>query len=154
MYALLRDHDPAHHVERGDYWVLSRFDDVFAAAAFTPRRVAAVQEKVRAFVAARLDRLRDSSGGDLAAEVFKPLPSMVVAHYLGVPDDYRDRFGAHHCLGAAVARLQARVALEELLGRCPEFTVDPAAGEFAPGHFVRRYLHLPLTPDGTRITGS
>src|ERR1700755_1917548 len=32
MYAALRNHDPAHHVDRGDYWVLSRHADVFAAA--------------------------------------------------------------------------------------------------------------------------
>jgi hypothetical protein len=32
MYAALRDHDPVHHVDHGDYWVLSRFADVFAAA--------------------------------------------------------------------------------------------------------------------------
>jgi hypothetical protein len=39
----------------------------------------------------------------------------------------------------------ARVALEELLARCPDFTVDIAAGRFAPGHFVRRYESLPFT---------
>ena len=377
MYRALRDLDPAHRVEAaaGDYWVLSRFDDVFAAArdterfssaqgltfsyddmafagleearpivmmdppqhtdfrrlvarAFTPRAVAALEPVVRAFVAERLGALIDEGGGDVAAAVFKPLPSMVVAHFLGVPSADRNRFdgwteaivaatasgdamgapdavmelfgyfsdlvehrrrtgdlgadtisvlaeagastvdtlgilgfaftmvtggndtttgllggaaelltarpderarllddpglipvaveellrltspvqglartttravslhgrtipagrrvmllfasanrddrrfgpaaaeldvgrdpkpilsfgsGAHHCLGAAVARLQARVALEELLGRCPRFAVDAAAGEFAPGHFVRRYLHLPFTPDG------
>jgi len=43
-----------------------------------------------------------------------------------------------------VARLQARVALEELLGRFPRFTVDAEAGEFAPGNFVRRYRSLPF----------
>jgi hypothetical protein len=32
MYRALRDHAPVHYVEHGDYWVLSRFDDVFAAA--------------------------------------------------------------------------------------------------------------------------
>jgi len=32
MYADLRDHDPVHHVADGDYWVLTRFADVFAAA--------------------------------------------------------------------------------------------------------------------------
>ena len=32
MYRELRDDDPVHHVAEGDYWVLSRFDDVFAAA--------------------------------------------------------------------------------------------------------------------------
>lgn len=56
--------------------------------------------------------------------------------------------GAHHCLGAAAARLQARVTLEELLARCPEFTVDAAAGGLAPGHFVRRYASLPFRAEG------
>jgi len=380
MYARLRAEAPVHHVEAGDYWVLSRFADVFAAArdtatfssadgltftygereriglaeaapmvmldppdhtafrrlvarGFTPRRVAAVEPAVRAFVVERVERLRRQGHGDVVAELFKPLPSMVVAHYLGVPAADRDRFaawtdaivaatagggdplaagdavgdlltyfsnlveqrrrlpvddpddtiarlvaagvgarddtgllqvlgfaftmvtggndtttgllggaaellterpdqrarlladpallpdaveellrltcpvqglartttrhvevggvtipagrkvlllyapanrderefgpdaeelrvdrrprriltfssGAHHCLGAAAARLQARVALEELLARCPRFTVDAAAGEFAPGHFVRRYQRLPFTADG------
>lgn len=56
--------------------------------------------------------------------------------------------GAHHCLGAAAARLAARVALEELLAHCPDFTVDGAAGEFAPGHYVRRYQSLPFDATG------
>jgi cytochrome P450 len=58
-------------------------------------------------------------------------------------------YGPHHCIGAAIARLQARVALEELLSRCPEFTVDAAAGRYAPGHFVRRYESLPFTAKGS-----
>lgn len=53
--------------------------------------------------------------------------------------------GAHHCLGAAAARLQGRVVLEELLARCPEFEVDAAAGEFAEGEHTRRYRTLPFT---------
>ncbi len=57
-------------------------------------------------------------------------------------------YGPHHCLGAAVARLQGRVALEELLQRCPDFSVDAARGVFAPGHFVRRYESLPFDPVG------
>lgn len=375
MYTSLRDRDPVHHVEAGDYWVLSRFADVFGAArdtatfssaegltfrygdmdaaglgeatpmvmldppehtafrrqvarTFTPRRVQSLEPVIRRFVTTRLERLRD--GGDIVAEVFKPLPSMVVAHFLGVPAEDRDRFddwtdaivaasaegdvlaapqavgelfeyftdlierrrqqpgddtisqllcdegdvtavpamrilgfaftmvaggndtttgmlggsaelltrhpeqrrlllddpgrigdavdellrltspvqglartttrdvelhgttipagrkvlllyasanqdprefgddaaelrverrprqimsfgyGAHHCLGAAVARLQSRVALEELLGTFPDFTVDATAGQFAPGHFVRRYRSLPFSPEGAR----
>ncbi len=370
MYAALREGDPVHHVEGGDYWVLSRFADVFAAArdtaafssahgltfhyddmdaaglaeatpmvmldppqhtdfrrlvgrGFTPRRAAALEPEIRAFVVERVERLRAQGGGDVVAELFKPLPSMVVAHYLGVPQADRRRFdawtdaivaanaagdalsapdavgelleyfghlverrrtdpgddtvsdlvaagdgdavpvlrilgfaftmvaggndtttgmlggsaelltahpdqrslllddpsripdaveellrltspvqglartttrdvevagctipagrkvmllygsanrdprefghdaeelrvdrrprqimtfsyGAHHCLGAAVARLQARVALEELLARCPRFTVDAERGEFAPGNYVRRYQSLPF----------
>lgn len=376
MYAALRDHDPLHHVEHGDYWVLSRFDDVWRAArdtatfssaqgltisygerekigldagaapmvmmdppehtafrrlvakGFTPRQVAGIEPAVRAFTVERLDRLRQAGGGDVVAELFKPLPSMVVAHYLGVPAADRTRFdvwteaiveanaggdvtlaaerlaelldyfaslierrrtepaddlvsalvqatiddhevpllsilgfaftmvaggndtttgllgvaaelltrqpdqrrlllddlgripgaveevlrlaapvqgltrtltreverygrtvpagrkvlllygsanrdprefgptaeafdvtreiprmmsfgyGAHHCLGAAVARLQGRVVLEELLARCPGFTVDADRGEFAPGNYVRRYRTLPFAADG------
>ena len=53
-------------------------------------------------------------------------------------------YGPHHCIGAAAARLQARITLEELLARCPDFEVDGEAGRFAPGHFVRRYEALPF----------
>jgi hypothetical protein len=53
-------------------------------------------------------------------------------------------YGPHHCIGAAAARLQAKIALEELLARCPRFGVDAEAGRFAPGHFVRRYESLPF----------
>lgn len=373
MYRALRDHDPVHHVADGDYWVLSRFADVFAAArdtatfssaqgltftygereklgldfapmvmmdppehtafrrlvgrGFTPRRVADIEPAVRSFVVDHVEALREIGQGDLVAGLAKPLPSFVVAHYLGVPAEDRDRFdgwteaivganaegnallaadavgelvgyfselierrrvepgddmtsalvhaeldgepvsvlailgfaftmvtggndtttgllggaaelltarpdqrrrllddpglipnaveellrltapvqglartttrpvtlgdhtvpggrkvlllyasanrdqreygpdadeldvgrsidkiltfsyGAHHCLGAAAARLQARVALEELLARCPDFSVDADAGTFAPGHFVRRYASLPFVAD-------
>jgi cytochrome P450 len=372
MYAALRDHDPVHHVEAGDYWVLSRFRDVFDAArdtttfssaqgltfeygelekaglaearpmvmldppdhtafrrlvgrGFTPRHVQEIEPSVRAFVVERVERLREQGTGDVVAELFKPMPSFVVAFYLGVPPadwarfdgwtegivaanaegdplrasdtvgelfvyfsdlierkraapgddtisalvhtggatvdllpvlgfaftmvtggndtttgmlstgaelltrfpDQRARrvadagllpaaveellrlsapvqglartttrpvelhgrripegrkvlllygsanrdprefgptaeafdvgrsiatmlafsYGAHHCLGAAAARLQARVALEELLARCPRFAVDHEAGTFAPGHFVRRYDTLPFVAD-------
>jgi cytochrome P450 len=53
--------------------------------------------------------------------------------------------GPHHCLGAAAARLQARVVLRELLTRFPRFAVDPAAGSFARGHYTPRYATLPFT---------
>jgi cytochrome P450 len=377
MYAALRDHDPVHHVEDGDYWVLSRFGHVVAAArdtarfssaqgltptygdmdlaglaeiapmvmldppdhtefrrlvarGFTPRQVAEIEDDVRAFVVQRLEQLAEPGDHDIAATLFKPLPSFVVAHYLGVPAGDRDRFdgwteavvaanadgdplgaatavgelfeyfgdlierrrrepgddtvsalvhaagrgehagdvvaplrilgfaftmvtggndtvtgllggaaelltahpdqrarllddptlvpgaveellrltcpvqglartatedvtiegvtipagrkvlllygsanrdprefgpdadeldvgrridrfltfshGAHHCLGAAAARLQGRVVLEELLARFPRFAVDAGRAEFAPGHFVRRYQSLPFDP--------
>ena len=373
MYADLRDHDPVHHVVDGDYWVLSRFRDVFDAArdtttyssaqgltfeygemekaglsearpmvmldppdhtafrrlvgrGFTPRHVQEIEPAVRAFVIDRVERLRAAGSGDVCAELFKPMPSFVVAYYLGVPEadwprfdgwtdgivaanaegdplramdtvgelfgyfsdlierkrsepgddtisalvhtggetvdlmpilgfaftmvtggndtttgmlstgaelltrfpDQRQRllddpsllpgaveeilrlsapvqglartttravqlhdreipegrkvlllygsanrdprefgetaeafdvgrsfatmlsfsYGAHHCLGAAAARLQAGIALEELLARCPRFVVDHERGTFAPGHFVRRYETLPFTADG------
>jgi len=373
MYRALRDEDPVHHVVAGDYWVLSRFADVWAAArdtttfssadgltftygerealgldfapmvmldppehtafrrlvarGFTPRAVAEIEAAVRAFVVERVEALRAAGEGDLIEALAKPLPSFVVAHYLGVPEEDRQRFdgwtdaivgagakgdtmlaadavvelgtyfselierrraepaddmtsalvhadtdadpvpvldilgfaftmvtggndtttgllggaaelltahpdqrrrliddpalipgaveellrltapvqglartttrdvevnervipagkkvmllygaanrderefgptaedldvtrpidkiltfsyGAHHCLGAAAARLQARVAIEELLARCPDFVVDAGAAVFAGGHFVRRHTSLPFTAD-------
>ena len=53
---------------------------------FTPRQVEAVEPKVREFVVERIEKLRADGGGDIVTELFKPLPSMVVAHYLGVPE--------------------------------------------------------------------
>lgn len=374
MYEQLRERDPVHHVESGDYWVLSRYDDVAAAAkdpaafssahgltfepdelgraglgdatpmvfldppehtefralinrGFTPRRITSIEPQVREFVRRRLDRLAGRGEVDLVAELFKPLPSFVVAHYLGVPETDRAQFdrwtddivaagagrgpvatseavgelfdyfqrlierkraepgddvisdligvfgeddplgpirmlgfaftmvaggndtttgllsagaelltahpgqrdaltadpglipeaveellrltspvqglarsttcdvqlrgrtipagrkvlllyaaanrdprrfgpdaeqldiardprhvlafsvGAHHCLGAHAARLQARVVLEELLARYPRFEVDATRGEFATGNYVRRYRNLPCAPE-------
>jgi len=59
---------------------------------FTPRQVEAVEPKVREFVVERIEGLRANGGGDIVTELFKPLPSMVVAHYLGVPEEDRVQF--------------------------------------------------------------
>ncbi|WP_115280042.1 cytochrome P450 [Mycolicibacterium tokaiense] len=163
MYRALRDADPVHHVTTdtpgGDYYVLSRHADIWAAArdhetfssaqgltvnygeldiiglrdnppmvmqdppvhtafrklvarGFTPRQVEAVEPQVRAFVVERIEALRAGGGGDIVAELFKPLPSMVVAHYLGVPAGDRERFDAW--TDAIVAAGDMNTALETL----------------------------------------
>jgi len=56
--------------------------------------------------------------------------------------------GPHHCLGAAAARLQGRVVLEELLARLPRFAADANAGRYAPGPFTRRFEYLPIRAVG------
>ena len=141
-YARLRDEAPVHRVDGGDdpdFWVLSRFEDIFEAARdagtfssaqgltpgddamkmfeghaapivmmdppdhtamrrlvsrpMTPRRVQLIEDAVRDFVDEHLDRLVDAGGeGDIVEALFKPLPSFVVAHYLGVPVSDRVRF--------------------------------------------------------------
>jgi cytochrome P450 len=139
MYTALRDHEPVHEVESegGNYWALSRFDDIMEAAIdfetfssaqgltftygdmeatgieapivmmdppehtalrklatkrFTPKQVREVEPMIRAFVIERVERLREKGEGDVVEELFKPLPSLVVAHSLGVPQEDRGRF--------------------------------------------------------------
>ena len=53
-------------------------------------------------------------------------------------------FGVHFCLGAALARLEGRVALEELLARFPEWEVDRAGAKLSPTSTVRGWETLPL----------
>ncbi|HEX3335554.1 MAG TPA: cytochrome P450 [Jatrophihabitans sp.] len=53
--------------------------------------------------------------------------------------------GAHFCIGSHFARLQARVAFEELLDRQPQIGVDPAAGQRLHSSFTRGWLSLPAT---------
>lgn len=54
-------------------------------------------------------------------------------------------FGAHACLGAALARLEARVALEEILPNVGEYDIDIAAAKRTHNPNVRGYTHLPLS---------
>ena len=51
--------------------------------------------------------------------------------------------GAHHCLGAAAARLQGRVALSRLTERFPTSRSTSRRPRSA-GNYVRRYDSLPL----------
>jgi cytochrome P450 len=53
-------------------------------------------------------------------------------------------FGKHHCLGASLARLETKVAFEELLKRFPDFTFDETGVERHYSHNVRGLSKLPL----------
>jgi cytochrome P450 len=53
-------------------------------------------------------------------------------------------FGSHFCLGAALARLQGRVALEEMLKRFPEWTVVDDEAVLEPTSTTRGWKHLPI----------
>ncbi|ALI24845.1 cytochrome P450 [Mycolicibacterium fortuitum] len=72
------------------------------------------------------------------------------------PDDYRiDReigpklvsfgSGAHFCLGAHLARMEARVALTELFKRIRGYEVDESAAVRVHSSSVRGFAHLPIT---------
>jgi cytochrome P450 len=53
--------------------------------------------------------------------------------------------GAHFCLGAHLARMEARVALTELSGRIRGFEVDEANSVRVHSSNVRGFAHLPMT---------
>jgi cytochrome P450 len=54
--------------------------------------------------------------------------------------------GIHYCVGAALARIEARAVLTTLLERTREFQVDPGdAPRWAESFLVRRHERLPLT---------
>ena len=165
VYRHLRDEDPVHHVADRGFWVLSRFEDVFAAATdtatfssaqgltfeedeitklglaptlvmmdrprhtdyrrlvnrlFTPARVAGLEPAIRAFTRRQLAALADAGSGDFVALLADPLPSLVVAAFLGVPEQDRSRFGAWSAaIVQAIAAggiLGARQALGDLYG--------------------------------------
>ena len=57
-------------------------------------------------------------------------------------------FGIHRCIGAHLARLEMRVAFEELLTRFPDFAVDESRAVRHVSSNVRGVAHLPLLTKG------
>jgi cytochrome P450 len=66
-------------------------------------------------------------------------------HRTGVTQLLTFGLGAHYCLGAALARLEGRVALEELLKRFPEWDVDYDNARLTSTATVRGWETLPIT---------
>jgi len=56
-------------------------------------------------------------------------------------------FGAHFCLGANLARLEARIAFEELLARLPDYRMTQARVERTCSGPIRGALSLPVAVD-------
>ncbi len=54
-------------------------------------------------------------------------------------------YGVHFCLGANLARREARVVLEETLARIPHWDVDEQHVELVHTSTVRGPLHVPIT---------
>lgn len=53
-------------------------------------------------------------------------------------------YGPHLCIGAALARIEGRIALDELLNRFPEWDVDETGAKLIPTSSVRGWESLPL----------
>ncbi len=54
-------------------------------------------------------------------------------------------YGIHFCIGAALARLEGKIALEETLARFPEWTVDHQGAERLHTSTVRGWVRVPIT---------
>jgi cytochrome P450 len=138
------------------------------AQAFTPARVAALEPAIRSIAQELLDTLAAAGPGaavDLVAGYARPLPFAVICELLGVPEPDRaarqDWFlrlrrphlafgrGIHFCLGAPLARREARIALGILLARFPAMRLAVPRHELAWSHGDRPVLHglasLPVT---------
>jgi cytochrome P450 len=59
-------------------------------------------------------------------------------------------YGVHSCLGAALARLEGRIAIEEMVSRWPEFTVDEDGLRRVHMSNVAGYKNVPVTVRSTR----
>ncbi|HXK22802.1 MAG TPA: cytochrome P450 [Myxococcota bacterium] len=55
-------------------------------------------------------------------------------------------FGIHRCLGASLARLEVRIAFEELLARFPNYDIDESGLVRPPAQLMRGLTNLPLIP--------
>ena len=53
-------------------------------------------------------------------------------------------FGFHNCLGNALARVESRIAMDELLSRFPEWEVDMAGAAMRPNTSIRGWDNLPI----------
>ena len=51
--------------------------------------------------------------------------------------------GTHYCLGSALARLEGRVALEEILKRFPEWDIDLENAHLSPASTIRGWESMP-----------
>jgi hypothetical protein len=62
--------------------------------------------------------------------------------------------GTHFCLGASLARLEARVALEEVRRRLPDFEIDPAGLVRVHSTNVRGFAAMPMEFPAARRLGA
>ena len=123
----LREESPLYYDEQHDFYALSRFADVDRAIVdhetFSSARGAIIE-----LIKANIDIPPDGDVFDIHRE-----PRQHLA--FGV--------GTHYCLGSALARLEGRIALEEILKRFPEWEVDLSCAALSPTSTVRGWEAMP-----------
>lgn len=84
----------------------------------------------------------------LCARAFgtEPLPGVVTYISRGTDADAHGVLaGTHFCMGSALARLEGRIALEEILKRFPEWEADVSNARLSPTSTVRGWESMPAT---------
>jgi len=104
---------PDHDLHRG---ILSRV--------FTPRRLAAIEPKVRAFAARTLDPLVGAGGFDFIADLGVEIPMRTIGLLMGIPEEDQQSLREHIDEGL---RLEAGVMPEPNIGNQDSFASDYAA---------------------------
>ncbi|OEU99736.1 cytochrome [Streptomyces qinglanensis] len=119
---------------------------------FTPRRIAALEPRIRELTAGLLDRMLAHPDGraDLVDSLAFPLPIAVICELLGVPDLERERFSAwsDHVLSAAPEE-EKRGSAEALGGYLAELLERQRA---RPGEDLLSLLIRTSDEDGDRLS--
>ena len=139
VFKRLRDEAPVHHNADMNFWELSRYDDVCAA-----------HRDVQTLRVRRRYHHRGGGEGDAAPHPARPARSQL-AQGADVPRNPDQRsiyfgYGIHKCLGIHLARLEMRIALEELLKRYPDYVVDPSPSRRPTLTMLRGVSNLQMRP--------
>lgn len=97
------------------------------SAAFTPRRIAALEPFVRNLARELVERLRSNGGGDFVTELAAPLPREVIFTLLGVPSE---------------DRVQLREWMDRALERDPDTPAIPARAIEASMYLIQYWFQL------------
>ncbi len=148
VWRRLREEQPLYRNERYDFWALSRFADVESclvdwgsiifedppghdlhrgvlSRVFTPKKMAAIEPKVREFCALTLDPLVGSGGFDFIADLGAQMPMRTIGMLLGIPESDQE---------ALRDRIDEGLRLEE--GKAP----DPNAQLGEMGEAFAEYI--------------
>jgi cytochrome P450 len=142
-------------------WLLDQHRDVRSRLVADPGLLPPAVEEVLRFESPVIGLARTTTRDVEIRGVWVPEGTRIQMNYASANRDDRafvdaDRFdidrtdqrhlafghGIHFCLGAALARLEGRVALEELLARFPDHEVQ--SFERLPSAYIRGFASLPL----------
>ena len=129
LFRRLRDERPLYYNPAQDFYALTRYDDVEHALLARDTFISG-----RGVTLGLLKMDVEIPPGTVVLEANRDEREFDDPDRFDVTRPIRPHqafgFGAHYCLGQALARLEARIALEETLKRFPRLQVDDDRAEF------------------------